>query len=606
MQRIPEETIQQVLMATNIVDLIGRYVQLKKAGSVYKGLCPFHTEKTPSFNVNPTRGTGTYHCFGCHAGGSAIRFLMEHDGISFVESVKRLADMANIRIEEQVWDANAEREAKLRALMKKAHADIAEWYHQLLLKHPIADAARQYLKGRGITSAVAKNWQLGYAPDQDVLVRRWAAENKYSDQMLVDAGIFKRADNGTVRPHFWHRLMVPVRNENGEVIAFTARILIDDKKAPKYVNTPETPLFSKSRVLFGFDKSKRSAAKQGRVVVCEGQLDMIMVYEAGVQNVVATQGTAFTEHHAKMLKRTCDEVVLCFDSDNAGYKAAERSFQILSPVGLAVRVAALPNGEDPDSLIRKEGPSAFTNVIDHAVDFLDFQIAHKKATQGSDLKNQVQLIEQTAVTIAMNPSVAARDLMIRGHAHQLGVSEDALRKEVNVFVRRQQKGEAAKVKPPGSAQEEAGRLIGSQHRTALLLCRMALSNIEVMQWVRSVDLEPLLRDLPGTELLGRLWHGKFAEGDEAALAAFFATLPVEEERTFAQLLLQRMPACKVEDAREAWNVLDLARLKHLVQQTQAQMNQPGLTPEQVAGLHEQKMRWHKEYLDRSKPAPDTH
>lgn len=603
MQRIPEETIQQVLTATNIVDLIGRYVQLKKAGAVYKGLCPFHTEKTPSFNVSPSRGTGTYHCFGCGAGGSAIRFVMEHDGLTFVEAVKRLADLANIRIEETVWDANAEREAKARALMKKAHADIAEWYHTLLLKHPIADAARKYLKGRGITAEIAKHWQLGYAPDQDVLVRRWAAEHKYSEQMLVEAGIFKQADNGTIRPHFWHRLMVPVRNENGDVVAFTARILIEDKKAPKYVNSPETPLFSKSRILFGFDKSKRSAANLGRVIVCEGQLDMIMVFEAGVQNVVATQGTAFTEHHAKMLKRACNEVVLCFDSDAAGFKAAERSFQILTPVGLTVKVATLPKGEDPDSLIRKEGAAAFSAAIEQSVDFLDFQISHKKATLGSDLRNQVQLIEQTAVTIALNPSVAARDLMIRSHAHQLGVSEDALRKEVNQFVRRQQKG-AAQAKP-ATAQEEAGKLVASQHRTALLLCRMALSNVEVLTWLRSIDLEPILRDLPGTELLAHLWHATFEEGNEVALSAFFATLPADEERAFAQLLQQRMPASKVEDAKEAWNVLDLARLQYLVQQAQAKMNQPGLDPKEVATLHEQKMQWHKEYLDRSKPAPDT-
>lgn len=603
MQRIPEETIQQVLTATNIVDLIGRYVQLKKAGSVYKGLCPFHTEKTPSFNVSPTRGTGTYHCFGCGAGGSAIRFVMEHDGLTFLEAVKRLADMAGIRIEEQVWDANAEREAKARALLKKVHADVSAWYHTLLLRHEVAEDARQYLKGRGININIAKNWQLGYAPEHDSMIRRWAVANKYPDRVLAEAGIFSTSDEGRTYSRFRHRLMFPIRDENGDVIAFSGRALVPDARA-KYLNSPETPLFSKSKVLFGFDKSKRAVSKQGRAIVCEGQLDMVTVYEAGVQNVVATQGTAFTEYHAKMLKRTCDEVVLCFDSDNAGFKAAERSFQILSPVGLTVKVASLPKGEDPDSLIRKHGAEAFTAAIDQAVDFLDFQISHKRATLGSDLRNQVQLIEQTAVTIAMNPSVAARDLMIRSHAHQLGVSEDALRKEVNSFVRRQQKG--AQAKGPLTASEEAGKLVQSQHRTALLLCRMALSNVEVLKWLRSIDLEPVLRDLPGTELLGHLWHAQFEEGNEVALAAFFATLPADEERAFAQLLQQRMPGSKVEDATEAWNVLDLARLQHLVQQAQAKMNQPGLDPGEVSALHAQKMQWHKEYLDRSKPPPDTH
>ncbi len=603
MQRIPEETIQQVLAATDIVDLVGRYVKLKRSGSNYSGLCPFHTEKTPSFSVSPTRNS--YHCFGCGAGGTAIRFLMQHDSLTFTEAVKRLADAAGIRIEEQVWDANAEREAKQRAALKQVHTEIAAWFHLLLMRHEMADAARQYLKSRGITSTTAKNWQLGYVPENAMWMRRWAMEHKFSDQLMVESGIYTQRDDGATYPRFRHRLMFPIRNENGEVIAFSGRLLAADAKAAKYLNSPETPLFSKSRVLFGLDKSKRAIAKQSRAIVCEGQLDMVTVFEAGIENVVATQGTAFTEFHAKLLKRHCDEVVLCFDADNAGYKAAERSFQILSPAGLTVKVATLPKGEDPDSMIRGQGTEAFQAIINQAVDFLDFQIAHKRATQGSDLRNQVQLIEQTAVTIAMNPSVAARDLMIRGHAAQLGVSEDVLRKEVNGFVRRQQRGAPQKAQPQ-TMQDEGRKLVQSQHKTALLLCRMALTYPEVMDWLRSIDLEPVLRDLPGTQLLGRIWLARFAAGDEIARAAFLATLPAEEEAAFAQLLTQRTPDANVERALEAWNALDLARLHHLVQQTQLQMNQPGLAPEQVAELHAQKMRWLKEYLDRSKPASDTH
>ena len=602
MPRIPEETIQQIIAATDIVELVGRYVKLKRAGANYSGLCPFHTEKTPSFSVSPSRNS--YHCFGCGAGGSAIRFLQEHDGLTFPEAVKRLAEAAGIRIEEEVWDANAEREARQRSLLKQLHKDLAEYLHALLLRHEMADAARQYLKSRGINSAIAKNWQLGYAPDHGSVLRRWAADKKYPEHLLIEGGIFKQADDGRSYPYFRHRLMFPIRNENGEVIAFSGRLLDAEAKAAKYLNSPETPIFSKSKVFFGFDKSNRAIRNAHQAIVCEGQIDTLMVYEAGFQNVVASQGTAFTEYHARLLKRHCDEVVLCFDSDNAGYKAAEKSFHILSPVGLVVKVAKLPKGEDPDSLIRKQGAEEFARLINSASEFLDFQISHKMATQGTDLRNQVQLIEQTAATIAMNPSVAGRDLSIRSHAGQLGLTEDALKREVNVFVKRQQNSKPGPAATP-TTLDEGRKLLNAQHKTARLLCRLALSEPEVLDWLREVDIGPLLKELPGTEMLGRVWRAHFEAGDEAAQTAFFATLPAEEEAAFAQLLAQPMPRGGVEAAREAWESLDLARLLHLKQQAQLKLKQPGLSEEDAARLQQKVIAFNKEYLDRTRGASDN-
>ena len=602
MSRIPEETIQQVLTATNIVDLVGRYVKLKRAGTNYVGLCPFHTEKSPSFNVSATRNT--YHCFGCGAGGTAIRFVMEHDGLQFVEAVKRLADAAGIRIEEQVWDANAEREAKQRATLKHLHEEVAVFYHEMLLRHRVAAPARDYLKSRGMNSDVAKNWLLGYAPEQDVYVRKWAAEKRYSDQVLVDSGIYAAADDGRTYPRFRHRLMIPIRDENGAIVAFSGRMLDPDAKGAKYLNSPETPIFSKSKVLFGFDKSKRAIIKAERAVVIEGQIDFITTFEAGIQNAVATQGTAFTPEHAKMLKRCASEVVLCFDADNAGFKAAERSFQILSPVGITVKVATLPKGEDPDSLIRKRGAEAFTAVLAKAVDFVDFQIAHKRSTQGTDIRNQVQLAEQTAVTIAMNPSISARDLMIRSHAGSLGVSEDALRKQVEQFVRRRAKGEEGEAKPVTTV-DEARKLLDSQHQNALRLVTLALADGEVLEWLRSQDIEELLHDFPGTEMLDRIWLAHFPAGNEAALSVFLTSLSAAEEAAFSQLLARRSFEGGLAKAKETLAALQTERLAHLIQRARALMKQPDLSPERLHELHVQVMEWHKEYLDRTKPSPDS-
>lgn len=610
MGRIPDETIQQVLAATDIVELIGRSVKLRKAGGNWVGLCPFHTERTPSFNVYPHNHS--YYCFGCGAGGSAARFLMEHEGLQFVEAVKRLAEAAGIRIEEEVFDPNAEREAKHRAALKRLMEDIADWYHSLLLKHEMAAEARAYLKGRGITSAVAKNWKLGYAPGPDMWVRRWAASKHYSDELLVDAGILKFTDDRRTYSFFRHRMMIPIRNENGECIAFSGRLLTPDAKEQKYKNSPETALFSKSKVLFGFDKSRRHIAKAERAVICEGQLDTISVFEAGVQNVVGTQGTAFTEHHAKMLKRQCSEVVLCFDSDNAGYNAAEKSFKILSPAGLVVKVAKLPKGEDPDSFVKKHGGEAFLAEINKAVDFLDFQIQHKKSTQGADLRSQVMLAEQTAVTIAMNPSVSARDLMIRSHAAQLGLSEDALRKQVNTFVRRQTKSDADKKAGTSQPQaapltpaQEATRFLASQHRTALLLAHLALTKPDVMMWLRRQDLDPLLHDLPGTQLLGFIWQTYYDPADALARSAFIATLEPMEESALTQLLNKPMPGGELSNAEQALEALFTARLNHVIQRTQAEMKHPELPPEKAAELHHQVLAWRKEYLDRIRRSPDT-
>jgi DNA primase len=616
MSLIPDETIQQVLAATDIVELIGRYVTLRRAGGSYQGLCPFHTEKTPSFNVTPTRQR--YYCFGCGANGHAIKFIQEQEGMTFIEALKRLATASGIVIQEGVWDANAEREAKQRSALKHMHEEIAQWYHELLLKHPMADAARQYLKSRAVSSDIAKNWQLGYAPDNVQPLRTWAMEKKYSSDFLIQGGIMKLADDGRPYPGFRHRLMFPIRNENGEVIAFSGRLLDPTAKTAKYLNSPETVLFSKSKVLFGFDKSRR-AMKTGQAIICEGQIDMIMAYEHGIQNICAPLGTAFTEFHAKLLKRHVDEVVLCFDADNAGFKAAERAFQILTPAGLLVKVAVLPKGEDPDSLIRGQGPEVFNEIISKAQAFLDFQIAHKRAAVGGgEMRNQINLIEQTASTIALDPSVAARDLMIRGHANSLGISEDALRKEVQSFIRRQQrsaeqKGKQANIQPtqppPRNVAEDGKRLLLGQHRSARFLCQLALNSAPVMTWLRTVDIEPILQQLPGTEMLGRIWNATFPGGDNIAISAFLMSLPAEEESAFGHLLAQSMPKIEAVDqvtqATDSWHSLDLARLQHQVRQAQAAMRDPSLSPERIGQIHSLLMSWQKEYLDRTRGEQDS-
>ncbi|MCE2695408.1 MAG: DNA primase [Verrucomicrobiaceae bacterium] len=615
MSRIPEETIQQVIAATDIVALVGRSVKLRKAGTNYLGLCPFHNERTPSFNVSPSRGT--YHCFGCGAGGTAIRFVMEHDGMSFIEAVKRLADAAGIRIVEEVWDANAEAEAKQRALLLRANREAAEWFHLLLMKHQLAAPARDYLKARGINAEMAKRWQMGYAPEGKGLYREWAIQQKLSEQALVEAGIFSVADQdengrgGRAYPRWRHRLMFPIRNDNGDVIAFSGRLLEKKENTGKYVNSPETPVFSKSRVLFGFDKSKRFIAKADQAIICEGQIDMIMVFEAGLQNVVAGQGTAFTEHHAKMLKRVCNEVILCFDSDNAGREATEKAFRILSPQGISVRVAALPQGEDPDSLIRKEGADALRTIITGAPEFLEHQIRHLRASAKSESTvERVRMAEQVASAISIFSGVAQRITAVNKVAKLLEISEEQLNAMVKRAANDQKSGASQQRGPNSTANvaDEAKKLLNSQNKTAVLLCQMALSDAEVLHWLRESSCEDMLREVPGTELLSLLARSRYNPLDENSQPAFMAGLDRHQEAAFTQLQARARPPGSLHEARQALYALEIVRLQSLIQRAQSKLRQPGLSVPQLEQLQQEVVEltaMRKECLDRAKASPDS-
>ncbi|MBV8641993.1 MAG: DNA primase, partial [Verrucomicrobia bacterium] len=371
MPRIAQETVEKVAAASDIVEIIGSYFPLKRAGTEFRAICPFHQEKTPSFFVSPSKQS--YYCHGCGAGGAVFQFLMQYENIEFPEAVRRLAARAGIPIIEDEIDAEEEAKQSLRKRLLRLHFEAATWFHSNLLRTQAAAHARSYLKDRGINIEIAKRWQIGYSPNAwDALVT-WANRAGFTKEELVESGLVKAREEGNPRSNiydrFRDRLMFPISNDIGEVIAFSGRILRPEAKGGKYVNSPETPLFSKGSILFGLNQSKRFVANARQAIVLEGQLDLITSFEAGIQNVVAPQGTALTERHAALLRRFADEVILFFDADSAGQKAAERALEILFGAGLQVRLGELPPGEDPDSLIRKLGGDAFRARVDIAEDF---------------------------------------------------------------------------------------------------------------------------------------------------------------------------------------------------------------------------------------------
>lgn len=589
MGRIPEATVEQVLASTDIVELVGRYVKLRRAGTNFVGLCPFHNEKTPSFNVSPSRNS--YHCFGCGAGGTAIGFLMQHDGMTFVEAVKRLADAAGIRIEEEVWDANAEKEAKLRAGLIKAHQKLAEWYHQLLMRDRAADAARQYLKGRGINAEIAKRWQLGYAPGSGGPLRQWAQEQGFSERLLVAAGILAQSERGETYPRFRQRLMFPICNDNGEVIAFSGRLLEADAKAAKYLNSPETPVFNKSRVFFGFHKARRAVAKAAQAIVCEGQIDLVMAFEAGFENVVAALGTAFTEHHARLLKRHADEVVLCYDSDAAGFKAAERTFRILAPSGLIVKVAALPPGDDPDTLIRREGREAFARLIGSAQEFIDYQIAHAAAQpKFGETTERVRFAEQMAANIRLLENPVARATAIQRVAARLGIPEDGIRKRV---------GSAGAGKNPEQADprvREVGGYLASQNRYSVEICEAALRDPALLMELRRLFRHDEVLASAQLDLVRTLACGDFDPHNPASFGAFRARLDPLQDAALSRLLAGARVSPPVGTAQEIAEAFRLACLTERLGEIDTQKKNPGLTVEEIVRLGEEQIRIRAELL----------
>ncbi len=379
---ISQATLDQIRAASDIVEVIGSYFPLKRAGTNFTAICPFHKEKSPSFNVNSSKQI--FHCFGCHQGGDVFKFVQEYENIGFLESVKRLAERAGILLEFE-QSPEYEKHRAVKDTLLEMHAGIAHRWHTVLLNDASAESAREYLGQRGLDSEAIKLFQLGYAPDDWSDTVNWARSKKYDFKLVEQGGLILRKE-GSDRHYgrFRGRLMFPICDEQGRVIGFSGRVLTAEAKGAKYINSPETPLFHKGKVIYGLDKSRRPMLDEKSALICEGQLDLIACFAAGVKNVAAPQGTALTADQTRVLKRYTDEIVLCFDSDTAGQAAIVRSLDALLEAGLAVRVLTVPAPHDPDSFIREFGADAFRERLAKAESFFDFFLRQLCDTHGTE------------------------------------------------------------------------------------------------------------------------------------------------------------------------------------------------------------------------------
>ena len=426
---------EQIRNASDIVEVINGYLPLKRAGANFVALCPFHKEKSPSFNVNPQRQI--FHCFGCGKGGDVFRFVQEYENIGFMDAVRRLADRAGIKLEfEQGGEADTTRDLKARLL--EIHDALATRWQQTLATEAAGQIARDYLAKRGVPAEAVKLFRIGAAPEAWDDTVNWARSRNFPLDLVEQAGLILRKEEASrYYDRFRGRLMFPICDELGRVVGFSGRVLSGDEKTAKYVNSPETPIFRKSKVFFGLDKSKRAIGEAGFAIVCEGQLDLIACFTAGVQNIVAPQGTALTADHTRILKRYTDEVVLCFDSDEAGQNAAVRSLDALLASGLAIRVAVVPAPHDPDSLIREQGVDAFRAVIGRAEGFFDFYLGRLCRLHAADTdKGRLAILAGMGEAVQKTGNAVLLETYAQKTALRLAVPPEAVRKEFQRLSRR--------------------------------------------------------------------------------------------------------------------------------------------------------------------------
>jgi DNA primase len=463
------------------------------------------------------------------------------------------------------------------------HAEAAEWFHENLVKAKVGAPAREYLKGRGIDRRIAKDWQIGFAPESWDAFLSWALERGYQQRLLLESGLVTRRDESAGEDkgydRFRNRIMFPIHNDVGEVIAFSGRILDKEAEAAKYVNSPETPLFRKGRVLFGLHKTKRGLIEADCAIVCEGQLDLITLFEAGITNVVAPQGTAFTENQARILKRFVSEVVLCFDADAAGQKAAERSLDALLQNNLVVRVAEMPAGEDPDSMVRKRGREEFEKRVAAARDFFDWWIERETAAADLDsLGSKMQLAQKLAETIGR-----VHDPMMRGEvANRASARIGVPRGDFDRLLAKP--GRERFSIDDGEARPEV--MPPPRHEIAML-CLLALRHEEARQFLIAQDWREMLSQTPDAQMLGRILESDLRPDDPASLNAFMASLSPGEEGLVSSWLLQKMPPNGLEVAQGWWNGLRQAVLRRQLQIAEGRMKLPRLTTGEAVNLQKQ-------------------
>lgn len=551
------DTVKQ---QADIVRVVGDYVRLKKSGAQnFTGLCPFHNEKTPSFSVHATRQF--YHCFGCGASGDVFAFVQKVENITFPEAVRTVAQKLGIALPKQAPSSPAEaKEARLRTALHDLHERAAAFFEDYL-RQPEAAKAREYLAGRGLNDEAIKAFRIGYAPESGFLLRDRLMQGSDAELLKASGLVSWKADAGesaALYARFRDRIMFPIANESGKIIAFTGRALKEgqgDKAGPKYLNSPETAIYSKSRVLFNLHQAREAVRRLDYAILVEGQMDCISVFMAGFRNVIATSGTAFTEAQVRLLARYTKNVVVNFDPDAAGAAAAERSLGLLVAEDFRVKVLTLEAGFDPDLYLRKKGKEAYTSALREAPDYFDYLIERARATFPTRTpENKVKAVNFLLPHLQRVPSRIVRDELVANMAQKLGIDSALLRQELKHAVSTR----AAAIKAPVELQVSDAERI-------LLRAMTSQEQPDLQAEARAALAENLHHGLAGEALLDVLLTG------EPGADALELEMPDSQRRLLAATLMNEGEELTEALLQQALNALRRRQLERRQRSVRSQI-----------------------------------
>lgn len=575
--RYSDDIIEEVRMKNDIVDIVSQYVKLNKRGSTYFGLCPFHNEKTPSFSVTPSKQM--YYCFGCGAGGNVFNFVMEYENYTFGEALQHLADRAGVQLPKIEYSGEAKRKAEHRAAILEINKLAARYFYYQLRRETGAQAYA-YLTGRGLSEETIRKFGLGYSDKYSDDLYKFLKSRDYSDDLLRDSGLFNVDERRGMYDKFWNRVIFPIMDVNGRVIGFGGRVMGDGK--PKYLNSPETMVFDKGRNLYGLNAARTT--RKNHLILCEGYMDVISMHQAGFTNAVASLGTALTSGHASLLKRYTQEVLLLYDSDEAGVKAALRAIPILREAGLTARVVNLRPHKDPDEFIKALGADEFEKRLSQATDSFMFRVhmAEREFTM-EDPQGQNRFFERCAQMLLELSDELERNLYIEAIVKDYrssGITADNLKRRVGALAmkgtpaerRMQPKPVGTQTRKKESASEKAQKLM----LTWLVTYPGIFDTVE--QYIQPSDfVVPLYRQV--AEMLyqqhregdvnpARLLNAFIDSEEQREVSSLFnATIhletPEEQDRAFSDTVL-RIREESLKERNKNWDPADMQELQSLI------------------------------------------
>ncbi len=542
MQRYSDEIIDEVRQTNDIVDIISQYVHLKRSGRNFFGLCPFHNEKSPSFSVSPDKQI--FHCFGCGIGGNVFTFLTKIEGINFVEAIQTLAERSNIQLPTLENSGDASKEL-LKSKVYKVNEFTANYYHQNLYK-PESKIAQEYIKQRKLTNEILKSFRIGFSGKFDELYQELKKQG-FEETEILESGLVNRNDRGQYIDRYRNRLMFPICDVRGRVIAFGGRVLDDSK--PKYINSPENVVYSKGRNLFGLNVAKKGDVKQ--ILIVEGYMDVISLHQRGITNVVAPLGTALTQQQGWLLRKSSEKIILSFDSDEAGLTAKMRALEILQDMGCDIRILQMEGAKDPDEYIIKYGNSRFKNLVEKALSVIEFKVKVLKQNLNLDnVNDKIKFLNEIAKLIAKVHNTIEREVYIEKIAKEYDISKEAIYGEVNKLIYSSNKSEKIleKAKPIVNHKmpEEKQVLKVVKKRENTIISILLTEDINIFQVIKqNIKIEDF-KDICNQKIARKLYE-EFEKGN-SNINSIIDMLGEEEQNHITEIMADDYEIDDVEKA----------------------------------------------------------